>query len=97
MDRQELRPQAIALVDDDTDDLPSFEAKVDDPRYRWYVEEYGEESWELDAMDPNELRDRVEEAIDEYIDADAWEQHKKIEAVQRETTRRIAQAMAQAK
>ena len=47
-------------------------------------------------MDPNELRDRVEEAINEYIDPDAWEQHKKIEEVQRETTRKIAQAMREA-
>ena len=89
--------ERIALLDDDTDDLPSFEAKENDPRYRWYVEKYGEDAWELDAMDPNELRDRVEEAINEYIDSDDWEQHKNIETTQRETTKRIAATMAGAK
>ena len=89
--------ERIALTEDDAGGLPPFEAKEQDPRYGWYVENYGEEAWELDAMDPNELRDRIEDAINEYIDPDAWEQHKKIEALQKETTRRIAQAMAQAK
>jgi hypothetical protein len=87
----------IALIDDDIDDLPPFEAKPQDPRYGWYVENYGEKAWELDAMDPNKLRDRVEEAINEYIDPGDWEQHKKIETAQRETTRKIAKAMAGAK
>ena len=36
----------IALIDEDTDDLPSFEAKQDDPRYRWYAEQYGDDAWE---------------------------------------------------
>src|SRR5262249_6899032 len=88
--------ERIALIDDDTDDLPSFDAKKEDPRYRWYVDNYGDEVWELDAMDPNELRDRVEDAIKRYINPEAWEQHKKIESAQRETTKRIAQAMAEA-
>jgi hypothetical protein len=88
--------ERIALLDDDTDDLPLFDAKTEDPRYGWYVENYGEEAWELDAMDPNELRNRVQEAIENYIDPVDWEQHKKIEAVQRETTKRIATAIAEA-
>jgi len=91
-----FRLERIALIDDDLENLPSFDAKTEDPRYDWYVEQYGEDAYELDAMDPNELRDRVEEAINGYIDPDAWEQHKKIEEVQRETTRKIAQAMSEA-
>jgi hypothetical protein len=89
--------ERIALTDRDVESLPSFPAKKTDPRYDWYVDEYGEEAWELDAMDPNTLRERVLENIKQYVRADDWEQHKKIEAVQRETTKRIAQAMAGAK
>lgn len=85
----------IALIESDLSDLPSFEAKKTDPRYGWFVEKYGSDAWELDAMNPNDLRERVEEEIDSYIDADAWKQHKRIEAVQRETTRKIAQAMSE--
>ncbi len=56
----------IALVKADTRRLPHFDVatKTDDPRYRWFVERYGRRCWELDAMDPNDLRDRVREEIE---------------------------------
>jgi hypothetical protein len=87
----------IALTDRDVESLPSFPAKKTDPRYDWYSTVYGEEAWELDAMDPNDLRERVRSEIKQHISSSDWEQHKKIEATQRETTKRIAQAMAGAK
>jgi hypothetical protein len=86
----------VALTAGDVGSLPDFAAKKNDPRYDWYVSNYGERAWELDAMDPNDLRDRVREEIENYIDAGAWEQHKKIETAQRETTSRIAKAMTAA-
>jgi hypothetical protein len=87
----------IALIEDDIDDLPPFEAKSQDPRYRWYVENYGDEAWELDAMDPNELRERVQREIERYVNRADWRRHKQIEKAQRETTKKIARAMAGAK
>ena len=44
--------------------LPSFPAsdKKKDPRYKWFVRNYGNRCWELDAMDPNDLRACVEQA-----------------------------------
>jgi hypothetical protein len=89
----------IALDAFDVRGLPSFPVsdKKKDPRYSWFVERYGQRAWELDAMDPNNLRERVEDWIKRFIDSDEWEHHKKIEAAQRETTKRIAQAMAGAK
>lgn len=65
----------IALRADDTDGLPSFPAssKQADSRYRWFVERYGDRCWELDAMDPNALRERVESAIRGLIDGPAWD------------------------
>jgi hypothetical protein len=86
----------IALVERDLSTLPPFEAKKTDPRYRWFVDNHGADAWELDAMDPNELRGRVKEEIERYVDPADWQQHQKIEAAQRETTKRIAQAMAEA-
>lgn len=58
----------LALVTEDLPGLPSFPAKPSDPRYRWYREQYGEKAWELDAMDPNDLRARVDSAISQYVD-----------------------------
>ncbi len=65
----------VALVAEDTRaGLPSFktETKRRDPRYRWYLERFGPRCWELDALSPVTLRDRVERAILERLDQDAW-------------------------
>jgi hypothetical protein len=39
--------------------LPSFPAssKRKDPRYSWFVEHHGTRCWEIDAMDPRDLRE----------------------------------------
>lgn len=64
----------IALREPDLAPLPSFpaSAKEDDPRYEWFYSNYGDRCWELDAMDPNDLRDCVEDEIKELIEPGAW-------------------------
>jgi hypothetical protein len=86
----------VALTSEDTEDLPSFSAlsKNKDPRYEWYVDSYGDDCWELDAMDPATLRDRVESYIKDEIDPDAWERHLVIEAAQRQSTKMVAAQLA---
>jgi hypothetical protein len=71
----DITVERIALRRSDCAGLPGFPAadKVKDPRYRWYVESYGRTCWELDAMDPNALRERVEADIRSHIDWEAWE------------------------
>jgi len=66
--------QRVAITEDDTIGLPSFSArdKQKDPRYEWFVKNHGDRCWELDAMDPNELRGRVEEQIVALIEPVAW-------------------------
>jgi hypothetical protein len=55
----------IALTPAQVTGLPSFPAsdKRKDTRYPWFVRNHGSRCWELDAMDPNDLRDCVEAAI----------------------------------
>jgi hypothetical protein len=67
--------ERIALRREDCAGLPGFSAtdKAKDPRYRWYVENHGDRCWELDAMDPNALRQRVAEEIKARIDWAAWD------------------------
>jgi hypothetical protein len=60
------------------------------------VDQYGKKAWELDAMNPNELRDTVREQIEEYIDPDDSKQHQKIEKEKQKTTQKIGDAMAEA-
>lgn len=84
----------VALQEEDLPGLPSFPAKPTDPRYKWYKSRFGEDAWELDALDPNVLRERVEEAINEYIDPEVWERMGLIEEAQQKTVEEVARAMA---
>jgi len=81
----------IALTRDQVRGLPSFPArdKRKDPRYRWFVANYGTECWELDAMDPNDLRDCVERAIIELIEPVAWERCETVNRAEQESLRTI--------
>ncbi len=69
--------ERIALLPEDLEILPSFPAstKKSDTRYRWFTSEYGDRCWELDAMDPNDLRDRVEHSIVAEIEPAAWQRY----------------------
>lgn len=69
--------------------LPSFpvEGKSHDPRFKWWHEQgYGVECWELDAMSPTVLRERVEQTICDLIDdVPAWNRAMQAEKVERES------------
>ena len=86
----------VALTDDDCydTDLPSFptDTKQRDPRYRWYREQYGACCWELDALSPVVLRDRVADAIDGVLDHDAWDRAEAVERAERESLQSILSA-----
>jgi hypothetical protein len=80
----------VALVAGDLVGLPSFEAetKRHDPRYRWFVARYGRTCWELDAMSPITLRDRVRDAIVAELDRPTWDRYVVAEAAERESITR---------
>jgi hypothetical protein len=80
----QVKLKRIAIVPSDTPDLPHFDAKTKaaDSRHRWFVEKYGRRCWELDAMDPNDLRDRVRKEIERYIDRTLWNRAIEIEAAE---------------
>jgi hypothetical protein len=64
----------IALTREQVRGLPSFPAtdKKKDTRYSWFVRNYGTRCWEIDAMDPRDLRDCVRDAIVAEIEPEAW-------------------------
>ncbi len=53
---------------------PPNPAKVTDSRYESYSARYGNESWELDALEPQYIVDLVQEAIFRERDMDIWEE-----------------------
>lgn len=46
--------------------------KKSDPREEWYAAKYGQESWELDALDPVALHKLVEDELAGVIEPVAW-------------------------
>jgi hypothetical protein len=85
----------VALTRADTVGLASFPAsdKAKDPRYQWFVKRYGTRCWELDAMNPNTLRAKVEQAIISLLDVAAWNVCQRTEAAQVETFKTVLTAM----
>jgi len=55
--------------------LPPNPAKLSDPRSGKYIDEYGNESWELDALPPDVLVKMVENEIMNTLN---WSMMKKI-------------------
>ena len=77
----------VAIDEQDTTataGVPSFPAsdKTKDPRHRWYVENYGPRCWELDALSPIVLRNRVDAEILKRLDVAAWNHAITIEAAE---------------
>jgi hypothetical protein len=83
--------ERLALTEEDIldPDLPGFSAheKHKDPRYNWFLENYGDRCWELDALSPSILRERVRDAIKAQIEPVAWERCRKLEAEERKSLR----------
>jgi len=82
-----LTLERVALIRDDLADLPSFdpESKASDPRYRWFQLHIRTRCYELDAMPPALLRQRLERTIHALMDLERWEHARKIERVEVES------------
>jgi hypothetical protein len=61
-----------------------------DTRFASYEEKFGDQSWELDALDPKIIDGLVSNAIEEYIDFDQWEVIKAKETKAREKIAAVA-------
>lgn len=70
-------------------DPPPNPTKDTDSRSTGYVEQYGEDCWELDALDPIVIRDMIGAAIDERRNSAAWD-----EAVETERAHRLNLGLA---
>lgn len=91
----------LALTKADVSDpaLPSFRAaeKRKDPRYRWFTRLFGFQCWELDALSPEVLRDRLDDAISDHIDWEAWRRCAVAEAAETTSLKQVLTAWSEAK
>lgn len=71
-------------------DPPPNPAKVTDSRFESYAQDYGDESWELDALSPNVIAELIEEEVQQRLDMELWEEAERAEEEAKETLRLIA-------
>lgn len=83
--------ERIAVTAEDTEDLPSFDlsTKSKDPRASWFQEHFGSRCYEVDAINPNDLRDRVKEQIASRLDLLKWDHALKIQNVEIESLQSV--------
>lgn len=70
---------------------PPNPAKVTDSRYAGYVAEYGEKSWELDALDPEYIANLIEENVLQCRDEEIFEETLAVERNYIKTLENIAE------
>lgn len=61
---------------------PPNPAKITDPRAKWYIKEYGNKSWELDALKPEVLIRLASNGVLNFLDADKYNRWIKLETKQ---------------
>lgn len=88
----DIHVQRLALNMDQVQQLqpPENPAKDTDARYDKYVAQYGDSSWELDAIEPAALADIVREGVLGLRDEELWEQAETLQEQQRSDLWRIA-------
>lgn len=68
----ELRRIALNMNQVEDLSLPPNPAKLTDSRFAGYADKFGEESWELDALDPTYIDELIRGEIEPLRDLDAW-------------------------
>ncbi|MCP4248053.1 MAG: hypothetical protein GY778_13485 [bacterium] len=76
-----IRVLRLALNREQVDEYnpPPNPAKLSDSRAAHYVAHHGDDSWELDALDPRTIRDLISTTIDRFRLPDEWERSLSIE------------------
>lgn len=70
----EVKRLALNFDQVETYQPPPNPAKMTDSRFQRYLEEHGDESWELDALEPTVIAALIQDAIDAIRDPDLWEE-----------------------
>lgn len=74
MQREEIEVRRIALTMDQVEEFnpPPNPAKVTDSRFEEYQRLFGDESWELDALNPETISSLIAAEMRELIEPDTW-------------------------
>lgn len=69
---------------------PPNPAKTTDSRYQTYMNEYGTDSWELDALTPQVINALVREHVNAHMIKARWKRRKKLQETRRATLTNIS-------
>lgn len=85
--RLEVRRLALNMEQIEQYDPPPNPAKETDSRFTGYQDLYGDESWELDALEPDVLAALVQDEVGDLIDHGAWAEVMEQERIERRLLR----------
>lgn len=86
----EVHRIALNLDQINTYNPPPNPAKITDSRCSGYMKVYGNESWELDALNPKAIKDLIQQEIAELTDWDRLEAKREEEDAQKKTLQKYA-------
>lgn len=69
----EVRRLALNMDQVEAHSPPPNPAKITDSRFESYSRQYGDESWELDALEPRMIADLIETNVEALIDEDKFQ------------------------
>ena len=72
-DDVQVKPLALTKKQIDKYNPPPNPAKEADPRAMWYIRNYGNTSWEVDALNPKVLTKLITDAVEDLIDRDKYD------------------------
>jgi hypothetical protein len=88
----------IALNMDQVDQYnpPPNPAKLTDSRCKGYIAQYGDSSWELDALEPSVITSLIQDTVFELRDLDKWEESTRREDLEKQDLKQVAGAWNEA-
>lgn len=86
----EIRRIALNRDQVDSHGLAPNPAKMTDSRFNGYADQHGDESWELDALDPTLIEKLIRDELDAMRDPVAWEDVETEEEEARREMQRVA-------
>lgn len=87
----EVRRLALNMAQIEQYDPPPNPAKLTDSRCSGYIDRYGADSWELDALEPQVIERLVSDEVQSLLDVTAWNARYEEQEAQRQLIERIAE------
>ncbi len=89
VDDLEVTKVALTMAQVEEHEPPPNPTKVTDPRAAWFIEQYGDSCWEVDALPPPTLEALIRNALNEIIDREEMNAVETQEDVDKERIREI--------